>query len=129
MKLNELLTSINDAPDQGYVLAYTHVKVIFQKYSSIENLKELLKDDDLLEIHLFDDHKEFRAVACKNKTFKHHLAKFEHDEDVYEEEVLLENPNGTTITVGGTMKVLNKLAYTDTGMSYVEDYRLVKEDK
>lgn len=133
------LSRISEAPASGLILAYTRDRVIFGRYEQLETLKEGMAGRELLEIHLFDPKKEYRAIASESKRFGETgsietLADFEEEEDtVYREEILLENPKDAT---GGeeflqetgrkTIIVLNHIHYDDeSGMAEIDNYRLI----
>lgn len=57
------------APESGWILAYTRKKVIFHTYENLSALEEELNGEELLELHLFDDEKEYRCLATRSKRF------------------------------------------------------------
>lgn len=130
MKMTDL-NKINEAPERGQMLTYTREKVFFEPYSSIESVREKFAEQKLLEIHLFDQNREYRALASESVRYRDGyvdtVSDFDRDEKdesgadaVYAESVLLEN--------GGRITVLNHLRYDEeTGMAYVDDYRMVME--
>lgn len=140
MKLNLKL-----APSQGQMLAYTRKEVIYQPYSDLEEVKQRIGKDELLELHLFDKDKEYRAVSTDSHRFPNgfieHVANFKiyADDNIkrgtkgfystYCKKDLLENSRSSKGN-GYSINVWNKVKYDDqhAGMAYVEDYRLVKGD-
>lgn len=79
----------------------------------------------ILELHLFDDKKEYRSITSESSRHKdgviEHVADFAYDEDtVYKETPVLEK--------GGTITVLNHLSYDKNGMASIDDYRLTMEE-
>lgn len=132
----EELVKTDEAPEKGFVLAYTRQNVIFQEYMEKNVIENILEGKELLEIHLFNRHKEYRAVVTtgKRKFGKadmaiEHIADFgavDTDEySVYEDNVLLENDFKSQNY--GSIKILNKVVFDDNGMASVDDYRLVIE--
>lgn len=118
------LKKLEGAPAQGQLLAYTRRKVIFQPYKRREEVAEVLGDKELLELHLFDEQKEYRCIASRSSRFPsgviETVADFpENDEwSVYREDVLLEDSQDE-------ITVLNHIAYNgENGMAYVDNYRL-----
>lgn len=118
------LKKLEGAPAQGQMLAYTRQKVIFKKYEGREELFETLAGKELLELHLFDEQKEYRSVASKSRRFPSGVIEVitdfpEEDEwTVFKERVLLEDSQEE-------ITVLNHIAYNEeNGMAYVDDYRL-----
>lgn len=129
MKINDL-KKIDIAPAEGQMLAYTRKQVLFKPYSSIEDVKTAIGDGGLLELHLFDDNAEYRAVVTESARFDtgiiEYIADFELEEgsathritgDVYREDCVLENGMGE-------LTVLNHISYDENGMIMVDDYRL-----
>lgn len=139
MKLN-----LNLAPSQGQMLAYTRKEVIYQPYSGLDEVKQRLESEELLELHLFDSNKEYRAVSTISHRFSNgfieHVADFKtyedndihcEDKDAYStycEKALLEERYSSKKNEHEEINVWNKVKYDDhhAGMAYVEDYRLVK---
>lgn len=116
----------NNIPNYGWILAYTRQEVLFKEYKK-NDLDKFLNKRELLEIHLFNQEKEFRAIlsgSYKNqkKGFIEHVADFKTDDSeyVYQEEVALEDTEK-----GDKIIVLNHINYDDSGMAYIDDYRLI----
>lgn len=138
------LTTVMKAPKCGQMLAYTREKVIFQPYSNLEEVGQMLADTEILELHLFNRQKEYRSIAsCSSR---HEGGKIEvvadfpaeKESDVYKETVMLEKKFGTKITV------LNHIHYNSkdsdmedsdnhyrkyNGMAYIDNYRLRMEEE
>lgn len=128
------LERIEEAPAAGRLLAYTRKRVFFRDYTSLDEVRQILAADEILEIHLFDDDKEYRALATESarypKSVIEHVAEFVPGEkdagvepthlygDVYLEECQLEREEGT-------MLVMNRIDYDKNGMIRIDDYRLV----
>ena len=121
------------APESGYLLAYTRSGVIFQSYASLDALDGVLQEE-LLELHLFDRDKEYRAIASIVEQDVHaiiHVADFSSsDKDyVYQERIKLE-PSAVRKDQGittDTITVLNHISYDEFGMAQIDDYRLMME--
>ncbi len=120
------------APYRGQLLAYTRTQVLFEKYADLNEIKNLLDGKELLEVHLFDKNKEYRAVATRGKRkfdgcndgVIEYVADFAcNEEKVYKENVLLDNKYKTY----GSITVLNHIDYGETGMAKFDDYRLIME--
>lgn len=122
------------APEQGQLLIYARDKVMFQGYTSLEEVEKLCSGKELLEVHLFDGEKEYRALystsnmAEKTGGVIEYTAAFPYDEkNVFMEKQLLEmdarNPRaGTKDTF---LCVLNHISYNASGLASVDDYRMV----
>ena len=122
MKIEDL-KRIGEAPERGQILAYTRKKVVFESYDGIEKVKQLLEGEDIVELHLFDDQKEYRSIVSESKRYETGMIECvesfpEEDESVYKEECILENGRGSLI-------VLNHIKYDENGMAQVDTYRLM----
>lgn len=123
MRLQDL-KRMKEAPSCGQLLAYTRKRVLFQQYENVEELEEVLNEEELLELHLFDAQREYRCVATGSRRFPSGVIETvidfpeEEESSVYREDVLLEDRKGM-------ITVLNHIAYNeDNGMAYVDNYRL-----
>lgn len=119
------LTRVTEAPGGGQMLAYTREKVIFHKYANLEEVEQELANTEILELHLFDEKKEYRSIASRSP--RSEGGKFEtvvefpadRESDVYKETVMLEEEFGKAITV------LNHIHYDkNNGMADIDNYRL-----
>ena len=130
MKYEEL-KHIKEAPEAGTILAYTRKQVIFNIYTSLNEVEQLLGEEELLELHLFDEVKEYRSIMSVSLRFPDGYVETvetkdsvpEDGDSVYSEEVLLERKyrkNGLQ-----KLKVLNHVAYDEQGMTYIDTYRLM----
>lgn len=128
------LKQFNAAPASGQLLAYTRGEVIFRPYSSHAEVTEMIGDVELLEIHMFDKDREYRAIMSESSRYPdgcvEHIADFPFSgeqssdsankicDDVYREDCVLEHGQGE-------LSVLNHLRYDKNGMIEVDDYRLM----
>ncbi len=116
------LKRINEAPVKGTRLIYTRKeRFIFDDYMSLDGCINDIADQDLLEIHLFDNDKEYRAVTSESSRsengVREWVSDFKEDASIYKETCLLED--------GGKITVLNHVAYDDNnGMASIDDYRI-----
>ena len=123
MEISEL-KEIDRAPKEGHMLAYTRKHVISEDYKSIDeanNKLNLEMNGELLELHLCNKDKEYRAIKSQSKRHNGyivHVAEFPNNGEVYEETVLLSDNNNK-------VDVLNKICYDENGMLTMQDYRLV----
>lgn len=130
MKLNEL-EQFKKAPDRGCFLAYTRKAVVFEKYGNKEEVRDKLGEEELLELHLFDNEKEYRAIATSSKRIFQNSAKKtiecviapdpQKRCETYEETVLIEDKFRET---GRKMTIVNYLMYDENGMIRIDNYRL-----
>lgn len=144
MKIKDLKSIRECAPCPGQMLLYTrNDKVCFRPYASIDEVIDKCEanEDGFLELHLFDNTKEYRAIkgvgraASKNKGIIEHLADFPCDDAsaVFSETLLLENIVQAERKLGepsslkkmDTITVLNHIAYDKTGLATIDDYRMV----
>ena len=121
-----------NAPDEGYVLAYTRKKLIFKAYSDKSSLEGIFEGEcsDILEIHLFNSDSEYRILTSESSRYESgfvaHLAEFASDADeTYIQDVFLDlNKEESREIHKDKIKVLNHIAYTPEGMAFIDDYRL-----
>lgn len=124
----EELKEINQAPCQGHMLVYTREKIIFQPYISLEEVQQILREKELLEIHLFDSEKEYRAVVTRSPRFHgiiENMADFKEQDrvDTYADVTMLDGEKQETLTV------LNHIHFDEeTGMADIDNYRLKMEE-
>lgn len=122
MKWNNL-ERIGEAPGRGMVLLYLRTEVIFKPYDSLLQVKERVADNDILEMHLFDDQKEYRALVSESPRFKEKngciewIAKFD-TKGCYCDETIIEEDDSQ-------MTVVNHINFNEVGMAEIDDYRLV----
>ena len=117
-----------EAPERGWILAYTREAVCFHLYESQEELEQELADQELLELHLFDQEKEYRSLSTRSRRFPDGVVETVEDfaeqssgeASVYAEQVLLSGEwEGRTITI------LNHISYEEAnGMAAIDNYRL-----
>ena len=123
------------APVRGQMLVYTRQGVLFQKYTSIDEIERLIEEtfggSEILEIHLFDSEKEYRALSGTGSKAARAGGVIEYTADfpdetanVFVEEQLLEMKEDPG-SPAGTIKVLNHISYDENGMASVDDYRMV----
>ena len=127
MNINDLIR-IEEAPSSGYMIAYTRREVFFEEYAAINKAKERLNDMDILELHLFDQSKEYRALLTESSRFNgsaiEYVADFPNDgQDVYVEECFIEKRfSGFE---NNNLSILNHINFDDNGMAVIDDYRLI----
>jgi len=125
MKWNDL-KDISKAPETGCCLIYLRQKVLFEDYTDKKQVESAVNNQDILEIHLFDSDREYRAVASNEKRIIEHIADFENTKNnVYRDYAQIEDEFDMR---GMQISVLNHIVYDDkTGMATIDDYRLVVE--
>lgn len=114
-----------ELPSNGYLMAYTRKQVIFCKYGDLSELDTKLKGLDILELHLFDDQKEYRWVVSQSarspEHYVDHFADFTEDDDTFVQNIVPENK---FLAETREIVVVNHISYSETGMAYIDDYRL-----
>lgn len=142
------LKRVGDAPSSGTVLAYTRRAVIFKDYSQIEDVMSYINGGEILEMHLFDDEKEYRCIASESRRFNNskendsnsvetngmegvleHISSFSENPEagtaysVFAEVVQLEDKYIGEVNCPA-ITVLNKVSYDQYGLGYISDFRL-----
>lgn len=123
------------APSSGQMLIYTRKGVLFKGYHSIDEAERAVLDfcegKDILEVHLFDSEKEYRALASTSSRAKkssgviEYTASFPYKKStVFIEEQQLEMNHGSDRKIS-TISVLNHISFDENGMASVDDYRMV----
>ena len=130
-----ILEHIKKAPDCGALLAYTRKEVLFFTYASKEVAAGCLTDKEVLELHMFDEQKEFRMLESKSKRYAGEngrgviCAEVEltqlPEAEIFREEVFLEQNGDFCENSLDSIIVLNQVAYDDNGMAAVVNYQLV----
>lgn len=122
---------IEHAPKSGIMLIYTRKEVIFERYQSLQDVEKRVNGQEIMEVHLFDKEKEYRALASQSKRFSGHFIDKvfraeEKDQDrIYSQEILLETAEESK-TGMKKIQVNNHITYSDTGMAVIDNYRLVE---
>lgn len=119
---------IGNAPEKGMMLAYFRKSVVFEEYTK-ESVTSAISEyegkyGELLEIHLFDAEKEFRAVRKENATYiKCEIpGANEEGKEFLEEEMYVDTSYAKAME---TIRVVNYLDYSkDNGMLQIYNYRL-----
>lgn len=115
--------NFDKAPKEGLVLAYFRNCVKFQLYrdNQLEKDGKILGEDkdELLELHMFDENVEFRAVKSRSqKKYIPNNILNNNNQDKIEEIVLLEQKSPNKI------RVVNYLGYDEYGMAKITGYQL-----
>ena len=58
----------DQAPGSGQMLVYLRNEVLFQPYTSLAQVQEIVGPGPILELHLFDDKKEQSAQRWSDRT-------------------------------------------------------------
>lgn len=125
MKEGYNLEKIAEAPEKGHILAYLRNEVKFEEYDSrneiIKRMETLASEKNLLELHLFDENKEYRAILSREeKGYIEHIADFADEEDTtYKEEWISDAGENKNITI------INRITFDAQGIAQISDYRMM----
>ena len=116
MKLNEL--NLSNAPTNGWCMVY--FKKEKPKLFSYNSLDELDKENDILEIHLFDENKEYRAISSRRKNIIETIVKDSDLDYTDTTSIIDKHSNLKKLTVRNYLSVNEK-----NGTLYISNYRLI----
>lgn len=124
-KLNKLI----EAPKKGQLFLATRYKIYYQPFYGEEELEKLLEDckeEDLLELHIFDHEKEYRCIRKKNGFLECVVSDENQNlfDDKYEETVYTIKATNDDCGQQCRVKVVNYIKYQDRGMIKFVNYRL-----
>lgn len=127
--MNEKIIDLAKAPDRGIWYAVYTDRIEYMDYEKSETV--ILADNNLLELHIFDDTKEFRVIRRRDQSL---IEKIVSDagcasEDTYEETIYVNrkgidhaSPSREQVTV------VNYIEYDANDLLKISNYRL-KETK
>lgn len=124
-------SKIKDAPKSGIMLIYARDGVIFERYQSLQEVGKRVNGKELLEVHLFDGEREYRALSSQSKRFTAHfidnvfIAEKKDEDSIYSQDILLETGEENKTGIN-KIRVDNHILYNDTGMALIDNYRLVE---
>lgn len=120
------MNNIYQAPESGIMYALYIDRMVFQTYVKEELLKDPELETNLLEMHLFDDTKEYRYIKTRSK--REHPVDFVIEDsgmdydDTYEESVYVQkNPAAKKVTI------VNYIKYNENDFLTFTNYRLKQE--
>lgn len=132
------LSKMDMAPESGWMLAYLRKNgVIFKPYTDKNAIEDMVGAEEILELHLFDQNKEYRALATESPRFDNgvieHIADFSDDDNtVYRQKTIPEDGNFSEdlqTKLLNSIVVLNHLSFDRQGMATIDDYRMIVEEK
>jgi len=128
--MTELHINYDKMPCKGYVFACYRTEVIFQKYDGIEELKELLiKTSELLELHAFDEKREYRLIRKQTGAYMETIIEDTSDKDAATEKIEYVKIEKKYEDVLKVLKVINYIEYDENGMIGINNYRLAPGKK
>lgn len=111
------LDKFSSAPKVGSYLIYTRKEVKYGDYNNLSFLDKY-QSDEILELHLFDENKEYRVISSRaNGPIESIL---EDSNDCIVDKISLEKP------YGGSVNLISYIEYDDNGIARVNNYRLGK---
>lgn len=120
---------ISQAPRRGKLLAYTPKNVIFENYSSLSEAEDLLSNQDLLEVHLFDSISEYRAIASESSRASLGFIDCIVSDAVEADAVQYRESMFVSLEGSETLNTVNYLHTQDgTGVMYVSNYRFATRE-
>lgn len=135
--MNIELKRLKEAPENGNLLAYFRKGIVYTSYQRTGDVIKAAGEewekhktdekDELLELHLFNDKREYRSIKTKSKNYIETVISDSHkgenaEKDMYlREDMYLEEKYKK---MGNKIRVINYIDYTLEGMLKVTNYRL-----
>ena len=117
-----------NAPEQGIMYALYRDRVVYEPYKreQLENEENLMRD--LLELHLFDDTKEYRFIRKRKGDVEVFIedSTVSHD-DYYTEQIYTLAGNAETLdetSKRNLVEVVNYIIYDENDLMTIPNYRL-----
>ena len=117
---------LTNIPEQGTLYALYLDKVKYEKYSRKELLEDKQLTDRLLELHLFDDTREYRYIKTRSGEIEALISDetVEHQEKKKKKIVTLGNKKEKPDKDSGLVEVVNYITYDENDLMRIENYRL-----
>lgn len=118
--------NLSNIPEQGTLYALYTDKVKYEKYKKEELLEEPHLAEKLLELHLFDDTREYRYIKTRRGEIEALISDetVEH-QDIYTEKILtLGNRKEKPDKDSGFVEVVNYITYDEDDLMRIGNYRL-----
>lgn len=126
------MDKLSEAPRFGKMLAIYTDKVEYRDYN-LDELDLETNIDNLLEVHLYDMEKEYRAI--KSRREQGFIVCIINDEEEkkgcddseiveYVEEAFLIKNNPDEKKYANKVKIINYIKYNENDMMYISNYRL-----
>ena len=113
-----MITRINEAPESGVMYALYVDRVVYKEYLKDDLINDLALEDKLLELHLFDENKEYRLIKARNKDIECVIEDSVNHDDKYEENIFVGDKKKVT--------VINYIKYDEDDLLRFVNYRLKK---
>ena len=118
------------APEKGVMYALYTDRMVYKSYSKEELPDEVTLTKGLLELHLFDENKEYRYINKRKGQIEVCIedAKVKHD-DIYEETIFTLNPaqgeeHISADKAQNKVGVVNYITYDENDLMFISNYRL-----
>lgn len=108
------------APKGGYALAYFRQEVLFQKLEPGVILQISENQEMLLELHVFDNEREYRLMRCGTGEFIEAVVSDENGLEKKEETVKVESRFEGLMQY---LRIVNYIDYDENGMLSIRNYR------
>ena len=118
--------NLSNIPEQGTLYALCTDKVKYEKYRKEELLEDPHLAEKLLELHLFDDTREYRYIKTRRGEMETLISDgtVEH-QDIYTEKILtLGNKKEKPDKDSGFVEVVNYITYDENDLMRIGNYRL-----
>ena len=118
--------NLSNIPEQGILYALYTDKVKYEKYKKEELLEDPYLAEKLLELHLFDDTREYRYIKTRRGEMEPLIIDetVEH-QDIYTEKILtLGNKKEKPDKDSGFVEVVNYITYDENDLMRIGYYRL-----
>lgn len=118
--------NLSNIPEQGTLYALYTDKVKYEKYKKEELLEDPHLAEKLLELHLFDDTREYRYIKTRRGEMETLISDetAEH-QDIYTEKILtLGNKKEKPDKDSGFVEVVNYITYDENDLMRIGNYRL-----
>lgn len=120
------MLDIEYAPEQGMIYATYIDRLVLQPYQNKGELAPYLKEENLLELHLFDKEKELRFLKTRNGGIKRYeIPGNETYDDTYVESSYLLGKNiDRQENLTQKIEVVNYIRYDENDLLHIVNYRL-----
>ena len=117
--------NINLAPEKGIMYALYIDRMVFQEYTKDQLLKDAYLEDKLLEMHLFDENKEYRYIKSRLKEIECVIDDSIEHEDVYVKSTYIQSNLDEEVTSSSNrVNVVNYIQYNADDLLTITNYRL-----
>lgn len=114
------------APTKGRIYALYTDRVVYEQYEKEKLPSEDVLKENLLELHLFDDMKEYRYIKKRNGIVEVCVEDqmIPHD-DIYKERIFTMGKNEETVGESEScVEVVNYIIYDENDLITIPNYRL-----